>query len=213
MLLAFETAAFLCRRDEISAGNVNILLKLWESSLAVHEVHAPFRNHTELYDLIDEIPYGDIPWKQLAFRHPDAVEEGTKPGWMEEQHVVWCRDPMQALQELISNPDFKNEFDYILYHDYNSEGHRFQNVMSGNWAWTVRPEFYHTHLQVHSYLQHRISLGKIPVRGALFLCQLFSAVIKQRCQLQLETVIIGRYISQLGTYTTGLAEATGMASW
>lgn len=120
----------------MSAGNINILLKLWESSLAIHQDCAPFRNHKHLYDLIDTIPYGNIPWKPLAVKYPDDYDhEGPKPSWMGERHLLWYRDPMQVLQELISNPDFKNEFDYVPYRDYNSDGHQFRDVMSGNWAW------------------------------------------------------------------------------
>lgn len=121
----------------MSAGNINKLLELWEASLAVHGGHAPFHNHNHLYNLIDAIPYGDIPWKSFSITGnlPDNHVEGSKPSWMEGQHIVWYRDPMEILRELISNPDFKDEFDYVPYHDYSSDGHQFQDFMSGNWAW------------------------------------------------------------------------------
>lgn len=158
----------------MSAGNINIVLKLWEASLAIHQDHAPFRNHAHLYKTIDAIPYGEIPWKSLTLTHPDIDLEGSKFPWMEERHIVWYRDLMQVLQELISNPDFRGEFDYVPYHDYNSNGHQFQDFMSGNWAWRQAVRYYPCDVYQPSYLNlNRILLKTIPTQGAPFWCQLF----------------------------------------
>lgn len=141
----------------MSAGNINILLKLWEDSLAVHADHGPFRNHKNLYNIIDAIPYGHIPWRSLSIKYPDShVVEGPKPSWMEGRHIVWYRDPMKVLRELISNPDFKDEFDYVPYRDYTSDGHQFQDFMSGNWAWrqAVSVDVHSTYS--YSHMKYRI---------------------------------------------------------
>lgn len=120
----------------MSVGNINILLRLWNASLTVYNDRAPFPNHKGLYNLIDAIPYGDVPWKSLLIKHPLSNEEGPQPPWMEERQTVWYRDPLQVLQELISNPDFMDEFDYVPYHEYSTDGvHQLCNVMSGDWAW------------------------------------------------------------------------------
>ena len=37
---------------------------------------------------------------------------------------------------MLSNPDFEGKIDYAPVQEYDSKGaHRFQNFMSGNWAW------------------------------------------------------------------------------
>lgn len=141
----------------MSAGNINILLRLWNASLTTHHDQAPFRNHKTLYNLIDAIPYGDVPWRSLTIKHPLNEEEGPRPPWMEEQQVVWYRDPLQVLREIISNPDFMDEFDYVPYHKYSADGiHQFRNVMSGDWAWrqavsTNHLPFFLLTLQVDTY--------------------------------------------------------------
>lgn len=63
---------------------------------------------------------------------------------MEERQLVWYREPLQVLRELISNPDFVNEFDYVPYQEYNAEGIRqFQDMMSGDWAWKQAVNIFH----------------------------------------------------------------------
>jgi hypothetical protein len=56
--------------------------------------------------------------------------------WMTSEYDVWFRDPHSVFRNLLSNPDFNGEFDYAPYQEYDASGnHRFQDLMSGNWAW------------------------------------------------------------------------------
>ena len=41
---------------------------------------------------------------------------------MTEDHEVWFRDPITLLENLLSNPDFKDEFDYTPYQEYKEDG-------------------------------------------------------------------------------------------
>jgi Plavaka transposase len=55
---------------------------------------------------------------------------------MKSEFNVWFRDPRSIIQNLLSNPDFDNEFNYSPVQEYNMEGnHRFQDFMSSDWAW------------------------------------------------------------------------------
>jgi len=55
---------------------------------------------------------------------------------MEKSYDVWYRDPNAVVEALLSNPDFDNHFDYVPYHEFEPSGQRrWENMMSGNWAW------------------------------------------------------------------------------
>lgn len=72
----------------------------------------------------------------FSLKYNGDVPTGETPSWMTDSHEVWFRDPKQLVANLLSNPDFKDEFDYAPFHEYDANGkHRFQNFMSGNWSW------------------------------------------------------------------------------
>jgi hypothetical protein len=134
--LEFETAEFLFTRNQMSGGDINILLNLWAASLAEHGDDPPFNSHDDLYDTIDSTPLGDVPWESFSLRYNGNLPTGEVPSWMKSEFDVWFRDPRTIIQNLLSNPDFDNEFDYSPVQEYDMEGnHRFQDFMSGDWAW------------------------------------------------------------------------------
>ena len=109
-------------------------MKLWSDGGAT----APFQNHGDLYDRIDESTTGEAPWDHFSVSYdgprPKPGEE--VPDWMSQEYEAWYRDPVQLIHNLVANPDFVDEFDYTPYHEYDQEGtHRFHNFMSGDWAW------------------------------------------------------------------------------
>lgn len=144
--LQFETANFLYHRNEMSGGDIDILLSLWEASLTKHDDHAPFPNHRVLYDYIDAIPYGDVPWESFTVNQPlDTMEGEPLSPWLESPQVVWYRNPLLVVQRLIANPGFKGEFDYVPYHEYIGGVHHFRDFMSGDWAWRQAISFITLH--------------------------------------------------------------------
>ncbi len=55
---------------------------------------------------------------------------------MMAEHKIWFQDPLMVIHNMLSNPDFKDEFDYAPYQEYDEpNNYRFQDFMSGNWAW------------------------------------------------------------------------------
>jgi hypothetical protein len=54
---------------------------------------------------------------------------------MDDEYVVWFRDPQALIKEIIANSGFAAKFDYAPYHEYVGGEHQYQNLMSGNWAW------------------------------------------------------------------------------
>lgn len=134
--LQFEVADFLFRRNQMSAGDINSLFGLWAASLAIHDDEPPFEKSTHLYDIIDSTPLGEVTWERCSLRYngPQPVE--NPPPWMQAEYDIWFRDPRALVHNLLSNPDFKLGFDYAPYQERGTNGaHRFQDFMSGNWAW------------------------------------------------------------------------------
>lgn len=132
----FELADFLYRRNQMSAGDIDFILKLWAASLAAHNESPPFANHTEMYSAIDSTPLGDIPWESFSLEYNGDRPEGDVPSWMKAEYDVWFRNPRDLVHKILSNPDFEDEIDYAPVQDYDSNGvHRYQDFMSGNWAW------------------------------------------------------------------------------
>ena len=134
--LQFETAELLFKRIQMSAGNIDTLLHLWAASLIKHGDKPPFNSCDDLYDIIDDTPVGDVKWESFSVRYNGQFPEHNIPSWMNVEHEVWFRDPRAVVRSLLANPDFDGEFDYSPLQEYDSEGnHRFQDFMSGDWAW------------------------------------------------------------------------------
>jgi len=59
-------AEFLFQHVQMSAGNINMLLQLWAAGVATYDdSEPPSINHGDIYDRIDAIPLGDVPWQQF----------------------------------------------------------------------------------------------------------------------------------------------------
>ncbi|OJA18031.1 hypothetical protein AZE42_13146 [Rhizopogon vesiculosus] len=135
--IEFEIADFIFRSNQMSGGDIDVLLNLWAATLAPHDAELPFRNHTDLYNTIDSTPLADVEWESFTTKYNgDVPREGETPPWMEAQYEAWFCDPRQLVKNLLSNPDFEDEFDYSPFHEYDADdNHRFQDFMSGDWAW------------------------------------------------------------------------------
>lgn len=134
--IEFETADFLYTRNQMSGGDINFLMDLWAASAAVHNDRPPYKNYDALYSKIDSTPLGDVKWESVNVGYTGSVPQKDAPTWMKTKYDVWYRDPRALVQNLISNPDFNGEFDYSPLQEHDENGnHRFQNFMSGNWAW------------------------------------------------------------------------------
>jgi hypothetical protein len=132
----FEVTDFLYRRNQMSGGDIDFIFSLWAASLAPHSDTPPFANHIDMYDAIDSTPLGDVPWQSFSSQYNGTLPEGdVPPEWMTSKYDVWFRDPRLLIHNIISNPDFKDEFDYAPVQEYSNGAHRFQDFMSGDWCW------------------------------------------------------------------------------
>ena len=115
----------------MSAGNIDELLMLWEAS-----GNEPFVDHAHVYDTIDAIPIGGVPWQSFSVSYNGPRPETNVPPWMEQTYEVYFRDPRQLILNMLANPTFAEDFDYTPLQQFNTKGsHRYENFMSGDWAW------------------------------------------------------------------------------
>lgn len=125
----------------MSGGDINELLDIWGESLLedlnedLDARPSPFDNKQELYDAIDSIKNGDVPWESFNINFADAAE-GETTSWKLTEYPVFFRDPRKVLHNQLSNRDFSKEMDYApkVVND-KSDTRRYCDFMSGQWAW------------------------------------------------------------------------------
>lgn len=131
----FETADFLYRRVEMSAGNIDHLLDLWADSLALSGGHGPFSSHEQMYAVIDATLRGDVPWRCFTVSYNGEVS-AADPTWKTAEYEVWFRDPDEVIKFMLDNPDFDGQIDYAAYIALDKSGKRvWSDLMSANFAY------------------------------------------------------------------------------
>lgn len=157
----------------MSAGNINILMELWErlSATSDRDGCTPFTNSGAMYRHIDAITYSKLDWLSFTLLYGDESDDPeVQPAWMKDPQIVWYRDPLSVLRSVIANPAFNGSFDYTPYHEYRHGVHHFQNFMSGDWAWRQAVSiFSYSFLQLHRDPIYQSELGEDPGNhGAFF---------------------------------------------
>lgn len=133
----------------MSATNIDELMDIWSSSMAIHDDSGPFPSHGDLYEAIDSTALGDAPWSCLKTEVPKPIEAGT-PSWKTKEYKIWYRDPEVVIRNMLDNPDFDGGMDYVPYVEVDESGkRRWSNFLSGNFAW--RHSVSGLHCQLQSY--------------------------------------------------------------
>ncbi|KAF9234302.1 hypothetical protein BU15DRAFT_90031 [Melanogaster broomeanus] len=133
--LRFETVEFIFREAEMSGSKIDKLCHLWQRS--INTGSPPFSDHKELYQAIDATCLGDVQWSSFKLRYDGERPADNIPPWMDEAYEFWFRDPRFLVANMLSNPEFDGEMDYVPYQDFTTGDvkRRFENFMSGDWAW------------------------------------------------------------------------------
>ena len=117
---------------------VDVLFDLWAASGNNDGTEPPFTSHIDLYEAIDSIQLGDLPWIcfTIKYNSPLPDDEVTVPTWMLMEYEVWCHDIHLLMRGQLANPDFNGEIDYAPLQIFGPTGKQeWSNVMTGNWAW------------------------------------------------------------------------------
>ncbi|KAG1904171.1 uncharacterized protein F5891DRAFT_1126616 [Suillus fuscotomentosus] len=106
------------------------------ATLAKHHDTPPFADHKDLHNVIDATQLGDVPWQCFSAQYTGEQPEVVPP-WMDEEFEVWYRDPRAMAHNILANPTYKDEIDYVPFREYDAsdETRRWKYFMSGDWAW------------------------------------------------------------------------------
>jgi len=209
---AFELAEFFFKDDQTSARRIDRVLNIMSGLLAVHDDQPPFLNHQDLYQTIDAIPLGGVPWQSFTFTYEGPKPTADIPKWMDAEYTVWFRDPHRLFLEILKNPDFVDSFDYAPYRQYDKKGNRqYEHFMSGDWAWKQAVRICGSlYIELWNILMHfffsRILLQKHlkTKERCLFLLRL--AATKRQFLSELATMSFGHYTARLAIFIITYAE-------
>ena len=126
---------------------VDILFDLWAAS-GDNGTEPPFSSHNDLYETIDSIKLGDLPWICFTVRYNGPLlARGEVPSWMVTEHEVWCHEVCLLMHGQLANPDFDGEIDYSPLQIFGPTGKwEWSNVMTGNWAWKQAVSYFINYL-------------------------------------------------------------------
>ncbi|KAH7924426.1 hypothetical protein BV22DRAFT_1047450, partial [Leucogyrophana mollusca] len=140
--IEFELAELLFKRSHMSTSSMDVLFDLWAATLAKHDDVPPFADHHDFYKVIDSTPLGDVAWETFSVRYTGERPENDVPPWMNDEFEVCFRNPHRVIQNMLSNPDYKDEMDFTPFREYNASNDKRQwkDFMSGDWAWQQADE-------------------------------------------------------------------------
>ena len=117
------------------AGNINELMELWAENIGPDR-NPPFADKQDLYDTIDSIDLGDVPWQSFSVSFNGEIREGDTTPWKHASYEVWFWDPQAILHNQLGNHNFACEMDFAPKEVHDEKGNRwYMDFMSGNWAW------------------------------------------------------------------------------
>jgi hypothetical protein len=141
---------------QISESKINELLDIWAADVFHHKDSPPFADCKDVYNTIDSIPLGDVPWQSFAAGYQGQRPDIGSPPWMDSTYEVLFRDPLAVVHNMLRNPDFNGEFDYVPFWEYKANGERcYQDFFSGDWVWMQAVRFYSSAVPYLTILQGR----------------------------------------------------------
>jgi len=131
----FELADFIYRCNQMSSGDIDELLGLW-NVLLPDGAEPPFASHHHLHSLIDDIQHGDVKWQSMTATYKSGPQSQDDPTWMMKKWDIWFRDPCELLRNQLANRDFDGETDYAPRQVFNASDKRvYSDFMTGSWVW------------------------------------------------------------------------------
>lgn len=190
----------------MSAKKIDYLLEIWALDKAKHDDLAPFNSYAQMYSPIDAIEFGDAPWQSFSMKFSTDEDHPADTPWKSASYEVWYRDPVKVISNLLDNPDFDGQFDYSAFVEVDKQGQRrWNDFMSGNWAWrrSVSAISICVFVVAFSYHRHRPRYTKRTNQGrAACSAPLFSVVTRPLCLSQLGMLNTTRFTFQSAMYIT-----------
>ncbi|KAJ7744450.1 hypothetical protein DFH07DRAFT_869769 [Mycena maculata] len=132
----FDFAHFHFVEVQSPVSAINTSLDLWAAQVLKYSEDIPWKNAADLYRTIDSIKHGDAPWKVHKSRYQGPRPAGIPPKWMIETYELCTRNIRTVLHNQLATADFKDQFDYTPYQQFNADGKQvWSNLFSGDWSW------------------------------------------------------------------------------
>ncbi|KAG1850375.1 hypothetical protein DFJ58DRAFT_842446 [Suillus subalutaceus] len=140
--IEFAMAEFVFKQSHMSNKATDLLLDLMAAQLLKHNDHPPFADHKDLHKVIDATQLGNVTWQCLSVQYTGEHPEHDAPPWMDREYEVWYRDPRMMAHNMLVNPTYKGEIDYVPFREYDAldDTHRWRDFMSADWAWQQADE-------------------------------------------------------------------------
>ncbi|KAI6037783.1 hypothetical protein EDC04DRAFT_2868601 [Pisolithus marmoratus] len=134
----FELAEFLFKHAEMLASQINMLLKIWATSLIKLGGNPLFANHMDLYCVIDSMSVGAVKWENFKITYKCKCQDRQNTDEQDELiKLAGLGDPHQVIHNLLGCTDIKDEMDFVPYQEFNAMNKQrcWEDFMSGDWAW------------------------------------------------------------------------------
>ncbi|KAH8985962.1 hypothetical protein EDB86DRAFT_3065949 [Lactarius hatsudake] len=133
----FETADLFFCQIQLSALQIDTILHLWLATLVGSVLSPPFQNHRDMYKTIDQTLHGDIAWSSFTLKYNGEMPTDDIPTWMTATYQICYHDLRVVIHGMLAHPGFKDHMDYVPYCEYDpkTQTWRWQDFMSGDWAW------------------------------------------------------------------------------
>ena len=84
--------------------------------LVFHNTLPPIKDHTDLFQQIDSILLGDVPWESFSLSFDNPPPATTRPPeWKTTEYEVWFRNPREVIEGILGNPEFDSHTNYSAY--------------------------------------------------------------------------------------------------
>lgn len=100
-----------------------------------------YKTNRSFLDKVDNLPTHGPEWILDMVQSPgDRLDENGKPMNPEELEL-WRRDPVECVKELISNPAFINDIQYVPekhYTDNTRTNREYSEMWTADWWWDIQ---------------------------------------------------------------------------
>ena len=187
----------------MSGGNIDELMMIWDTDASMQGGESPFVNCSDLYDTIDAIPVGGVPWQSFTVSYTGLLPGADIPPWMEQTYEIHFRDPHKIFQNMLANPTFAENFDYTPTRIFDINGsRRYENFMSGDWAWKQAVGFYICSFRFTNFGLRILSQTQYQMQTAQCSFPFSWAVIRLLRLPALDKLNTGPYMGRLETFIT-----------
>jgi len=98
----------------------------------------PPASSKDVYEMIDDITEGDVPWECFKLSYEGDVEPNDTTPWKRDEYEVWYRNPRDVLHSMLGNRAFEDKMDLRPKIVRDRKGRRlYFDLMSGDWAWNT----------------------------------------------------------------------------